>query len=75
MTKSESTINTRTKERLSQAAALAKETLGESAFSQNPSIVSSILMSMALDDLSESIKEENEKLTDCIFRSAGHIAE
>ncbi|HXI72525.1 MAG TPA: hypothetical protein VNN22_19450 [Verrucomicrobiae bacterium] len=64
----------RTKERLIQATALAKETLGDVALSQNPGIVSSILMSMALDDLSDSIKQENDKLTECIFRSAGHVA-
>jgi hypothetical protein len=68
-------MSAKTKERLIQATALAKETLGEAALSQNPSIVSAILMSMALEDLSDSIKEENEKLTDCIFRSAGHITE
>lgn len=64
-----------TKERLVQATALAKETFGEQTVNQNPSIVSAILTSMALDDLCNSIEQENEKLTDCIFRSAGHIAE
>ncbi len=67
-------MHDKTKERLIQAAALAKETLGEVEFLRNPSIVNSLLMSMALDDLSDSIKHENEKLTECIFQSAGHIA-
>jgi hypothetical protein len=65
-------MSTKTKERLIQATALAKETLGEAALSQNPSIVSSILMSMALDDLGDSIKRENENLAECIYRSTGH---
>lgn len=68
-------MNTEIKERVVEAAALAKETLGEQAVNQNPSIVSAILVCMALEDLTHSMKQENEKLTDCIFRSAGHIAE
>ena len=68
-------MNTRIKERLIQAAALARETLGEEALRQNPALVNAILTSMAMDDLSDLITQETEKLTDCIFRSAGHIAE
>jgi hypothetical protein len=68
-------MSAKTKERVIQAAALAKETLGEKAVNENPSIVSAILVSMALEDLTASMKEENEKLTECIFRSAGHVAE
>ncbi len=67
-------MNSKTKERLIEAVALAKETLGESELMRNPGIVNSILISISLDDLVDSIKEENEKLTDCIFRSAGNIA-
>jgi hypothetical protein len=68
-------MNTKTKERLIQATELAKETFGEVALSQTPSIVGSILISMAVDDLCDSIKHENEQLTECIFRSAGHITD
>lgn len=68
-------MSAKTKERLIQAIALARETLGEQAVNQNPGIVSAILTSMALDEFTDSLKQENEKLTDCIFQSAGHIAE
>lgn len=67
-------MNIKTKERLIQAKALANEILGEGALNQNPSIVGSILISMAVDDLCDSIKQENEQLTECIYKSAGHMA-
>ena len=68
-------MNTKMKERLTQATALAKEMFGEEVLTQNPGIINAILMSMALDEFKDSINQENEKLTDCIFRAAGHIAE
>jgi len=68
-------MQTRTKERLTEAAQLVKETLGEEELIRNPGIVNSVLMSLALDALAEAIANQNEKLMDCIFRSAGHIAE
>ena len=68
-------MSTKTKERLIQAKALAEETFGQEQLSQNPGIVGSILISMVLDDLSDSIKQENEKLTECIIRSASQVAD
>ena len=68
-------MNIKTKERLIQATALAKETFGELAFNQNPSIVGGILISMAVDDLCDSITKETAEITECIYKSAGHIAE
>jgi hypothetical protein len=68
-------MNIKTKERLFHATALAKETFGELALNQNPSIVGSILISMTVDDLCDSIRQENAELTECIYKSAGHIAE
>jgi hypothetical protein len=74
-TSSRYTMSAKTKERLTQATALAAEVLGESGVNQNSGILNAIVLSMALDDLSGSINAENEKLIDCIFRSAGHISE
>lgn len=68
-------MNEKTKERITEAAALAKEAFGEVELAKNPGIINSIIVSLALDDLGNAIKHENETLTECIFRSAGHIAE
>lgn len=68
-------MSTKTKERLTKAAALAKEVFGESALNENPNVVSAILVSMTMDDLGDTVKQENEKLTECIYKAAGHIAD
>jgi hypothetical protein len=56
-------MSTKTKERLFHATALAKETFGELAVNQSPNIVGSILISMAVDDLCDTIKQETAELT------------
>jgi hypothetical protein len=62
----------RTKARLEEARLLAEDIMGHDG--KNPVIIAAVLQSLAIDDLSQTLTDQVQKLSDDMCRAADVVA-